>query len=156
MKLDIDFLNNCKQLVVHPKFLIFKLRKFQIKMLHQYVKDYFAINKSNKQLQHISNKLSQSETFLSKQLSTIDFYILNRSLASYKKKSLQKLLNTQQKILSLLTKNNSLPSFTAGKTTPPILGVLQNLRRNKDIVITKPNKRSGVLVRDRQLYQNAI
>ena len=40
----------------------------------------------------VSKEFSQSETFLFKQLSTIDFYILNRSITSLNKKSLQKSL----------------------------------------------------------------
>ena len=56
LKLDIDFLNNCKQLGVYPKFLIFKLLNVSNKdalsirkrLLHS------AINKRNKELQHIS------------------------------------------------------------------------------------------------------
>ena len=34
--------------------------------------------------------------------------------------------------------------------------VLRNLRKNKDIVITKPNKGNGVVILDRKLYNNAI
>ena len=34
--------------------------------------------------------------------------------------------------------------------------VLRNLRNNKDIVITKPNKGNGVVILDRKLYNNAI
>ena len=34
--------------------------------------------------------------------------------------------------------------------------VLRNLRESKDIVITKPNKRNGVVILDRKLYNNAI
>ena len=34
--------------------------------------------------------------------------------------------------------------------------VLQNLRKNKDIVITKPDKGNGVVILDRKLYDNAI
>ena len=34
--------------------------------------------------------------------------------------------------------------------------VLQNLRKNKDIVITKPDKGNGVVIFDRKLYNNAI
>ena len=48
-----------------------------------------AISKRNKELQHVSKEpSSQSETFLSKQLFTVDFYILNRSITSHNKKSL--------------------------------------------------------------------
>ena len=34
--------------------------------------------------------------------------------------------------------------------------VLRNLRKNKDIVITKPHKGNGVVILDRKLYNNAI
>ena len=34
--------------------------------------------------------------------------------------------------------------------------VLQNLRKNKDIVITKPDKGNGVVILDQKLYNNAI
>ena len=34
--------------------------------------------------------------------------------------------------------------------------VLQNLRKNKDIVIAKPDKGNGVLILDRKLHNNAI
>ena len=99
LKLDIDFLNNCKQLGVHPKFLIFKLPNVSNKDALSIRKRLLrsAINKRNKELQHLSKELSLSENFLSTQLSTIDFYILTKSITSYNKKSLQKSLYTQQK-----------------------------------------------------------
>ena len=101
LKLEIDLLNNCKQLGVYLKFLIFKLlnvsNKDALSIGNRLL--YSAINKRNKELQHASKHFSQSETLLSKQLSTIDFYILNRSITSHNKKSLQKSLNTQHKNL---------------------------------------------------------
>ena len=45
------------------------------------------------------------------------------------------------------------------KPSPRILHqhrVLQNLRKNKDIVITKPDKGNGVVILDRKLFDNAI
>ena len=75
-----------------------------------------AINKRNKKLQHLSKELSLSENFLSAQLSTNDFYVLTKSIRSYNKKSLQKLLYTQQKRLSSLTRDCNLPIFTANET----------------------------------------
>ena len=54
--------------------------------------------------------------FLSKQLFTINLYILNRSITSHNKKLLQKLLNTQPKELSSLMRNCSLPRFTSNET----------------------------------------
>ena len=99
LKLDIDFLNNCKQLGVYPKFLIFKLPNVSNKDALSIRKRLLrsAINKRNKELQHLSRELSLSVNFLSTQLSTIDFYILTNSIISYNKKSLQKSLYTQQK-----------------------------------------------------------
>ena len=88
-------------------------------MLYQYVKDPFAkcaINKRNKERQHVSKQLTQSETFLSKQLSTIEFYILNTSITLHNKKLLQKLLTKRQQKLSSLTTNCDLPTFTANET----------------------------------------
>ena len=100
LKLDIDFLNNCKQLDMYPKFLIFKLSNVSNKDVLPIRKRLLgAINKRNKELQHLSKELSLSENFLSTQLSTIDFYILTKSITSYNKKPLQKSLYTQQKKL---------------------------------------------------------
>ena len=87
LKLDIDFLNNCKQLGVYPKFLIFKLPNVSNKGALSIHKRLLrsAINKRNKELQHLSKELSLSENFLSTQLSTIDFYILTKSITSHNK-----------------------------------------------------------------------
>ena len=118
LKLDIDFLNNCKQLGVYLKFLIFKFWNVSNKKFLSIRKRLLrsAINECNKELQHVPKELSQTETFLSKQLSTIDFYILNRSITCHNKKSLQKSLNPQHKKLSSLTRNCSLPTFTSNET----------------------------------------
>ena len=94
LKLEIYFLNNCKQLGVYPKFLIFNLPNVSSnnalsickRLLHS------TINKHNTELQHVSKELSQCKNFLSKQLSTIDFYILTKSITLHNKKSLQKSL----------------------------------------------------------------
>ena len=75
--------NNCKQLGVYPKFLIFKLLNVSNKDAYQFVKLlHSAINKRNKELQHLSKELSLSVNLLSMQLSTIDFYILTKSIRS--------------------------------------------------------------------------
>ena len=52
LKLDIDFLNNCKQLGVYPKFLIFKLPNVSNKDALSIRKRLLcsAINKRNKEL----------------------------------------------------------------------------------------------------------
>ena len=118
LKLEIDFLNNCKQLGVYPKLLIFKLPNVSNKDALSIRKRLLlsAINKRNKQLQYLSKELSLSENFLCTQLSTIDFYIHTKSITSYNKKLLQKSLNTQQKKLSSLTRDCNLPIFTANET----------------------------------------
>ena len=50
-------------------------------------------------------------------------------------------------------------SFYNYKLSPRIIRqhrVLRNLRKNKDIVITKPNKGDGVVILDRKPYDNTI
>ena len=91
LKLDNDFLNSCKQLGVYPNFLIFKLLNFSNKSDALSIRKrvlHSAINKHNRELQHLSKELSLSEKFLCTQLSTIDFYILPKSIRSHNKKSL--------------------------------------------------------------------
>ena len=114
MKLGTDFHNNCKQLCVYPKFLFFKLPNVSNKDVSSIRKRllHSDINKRNKELQHILKELNISENFLSKQLSTIDFYLLKKSITSRNRKSLQKSLYTQQKKLSSLKRGCSLPIFT--------------------------------------------
>ena len=120
LKLDIYFLNNCKQLGEYPKFLIFKLRNVSNKEALSICKRLLrsAINKRNKELQHLSKEFSLPENFLSTQIFTIDFYILTKSITSYNEKSLQKSLYTQQKKVDItdLTRDCNLPIFTANKT----------------------------------------
>ena len=72
LKLDIDFLKNCKKLCVYQKFLIFKLLNVSNKDAVSIRKRLLcsAINKSNKELQHVSKDLSLFENFL---LSTFTF-----------------------------------------------------------------------------------
>ena len=99
LKLAIDFLNNCRQLGVYPKFLIFKLLNVSNKddlsirrrLLHS------TIYNCNKELLDLSKEISLPKSFLCTQLSTIDFYILTKSITSYNNKSLQQSLYTQQK-----------------------------------------------------------
>ena len=102
LKLDVDFLNNCKQLGVYPKFLIFKLPNVSNKDALSICKRLLrsTTSKPNKELQYLSKEPSLSVNSLSTQLSTIDFYILAKSITSYNKKSLQKSLYTQQQKLS--------------------------------------------------------
>ena len=75
-----------------------------------------SIKKCNKILQDVSKEVSQCEKVLSKQLSTIDFYIFSRSITSCNKKSLQKSVNIPQKKLSSLKRSCSLPTFIANET----------------------------------------
>ena len=99
LKLETNFLNNCKQLGVYVKILIFKLPNVSNKDALSIRKRLFrsAIKKRNKELQHLPKELSLSKKFLSTQLSTTDFYILTKSILSYNKKPLQKSLYTQRK-----------------------------------------------------------
>ena len=123
LKLDIDFLSNCKQFGVCLKFLIFKLPNVYNKdalsirnrLLHS------AINKCNNRLQYLSKELSLSKNLLSKQLSTIDFYILTKSIILHNKKSLQKSFYTQQKKLSSLTRDCNFSIFIYSQLTKLLL-----------------------------------
>ena len=64
---------------------------------------------------NIFQKNSVSVNFFSTQLSTTEFYILTKSITLYNKKLLRKLLYTQQKKLYSLTRDCSLPIFTANE-----------------------------------------
>ena len=68
LKLDIDFLNKCKQLGVYSKLLIFKLPNVSNKDAASIRKILLpsVINKRSKEFQHVSKDLSLSENFLSK------------------------------------------------------------------------------------------
>ena len=87
LKLGVHFLNNCKQLGMYPKFLIFKLPNVSNKDALSIRKRLLrsSINNCNKELQHLSKKLSLPKTFLSTQLSTTDLYILTKSITLYKR-----------------------------------------------------------------------
>ena len=118
LKLDIDFLNSCKQLGVYPKFLILKLPNISNKDAASIRKWLLrsTINNHSKELQNIFKKLSLSEKFISKQISIIDFCIPKKSITLHNNKSLQKLLYAQHKKLSSLARGCSLPIFTVNET----------------------------------------
>ena len=82
LKLDFDFLNNCTNLVYIRNSLSLNCRMFPNKDALSIRKRLLrsAINERNKELQHFSKQLSLSKNFLSTQLSTIDFYILTKSI----------------------------------------------------------------------------
>ena len=110
LKLDIDFLNNCKQLAVYPNFLILKLPNVSNKDAVSIRKRLLRGAMNSNMFQKIS---VYPKNFLSKQLFIIDFYILTKSITLHNKTSLLKSLYTQQKKLSSLTKDCSLTIFTA-------------------------------------------
>ena len=118
LNLDNDFLNNCKQFGVYSKFLIFKLPNVSSKGASSICKRLLrsTVYNRNKELQHVLKELGISKNFISKQHSTIDFYIFKNFLTSHNKKSLQKSLYTQHKKLSSLTRGCSLTIFTTNET----------------------------------------
>ena len=117
LKLDIDFLTIANNLVSILNSLSLNCRRFLIKMLYQFVKSSFVASSTSViKNSNIFQKKSVHLKTLSTQLSTIDFYILTKSITSYNKKSLQKSLYTQQKKLSSLTRDCNLPIFTANET----------------------------------------
>ena len=87
---------------------------FLIKALYQFVKSILrsVINKRHKELQYISKQLSLSENLVSTHLSTIDFYILTKSITLYNKKSLY----PQKKKLTSLTRDFNLTIITTNET----------------------------------------
>ena len=212
------------------KSLSLNYQMFLITTLYKFVKDSFIV--SSISIIKNSNILKRT---LSIQLSTIDFYILTKSIRSYNTKSLQKSLYTQQKKLSSLRRGCNLPILTANNTITNLVQyelsqeesyllkagsyfsiqpdkiwksktfttfekihcsflnnlkskenksqikahlsylansyfyhsissllilrqhhILRNLRNNKDIVITKPDKGNGVVILNQNLYNNAI
>ena len=52
--------------------------------------------------------------------------------------------------------NSSFYNYKAGPRILRQHRVLRNLRKKKDIVITKPDKGNGVVIYDRKLYDNSI
>ena len=60
LKLDIDFLNSCKQLGVYPKFLMPNVSNEDALSIRKRLL-CSAINKRNKELQHLSKELNLSE-----------------------------------------------------------------------------------------------
>ena len=65
LKLDINFLKNCKKIDVYPKFLIFKVPNVSYKHDLSIRKRLLcsAINKRNKEFQHLSKELSIRKCF---------------------------------------------------------------------------------------------
>ena len=65
LKLGINFLKNCKKLDVYPKFLIFKVpnvsNKHALSIRKRLLRS--AINKRNKEFQHLSKELSIRKCF---------------------------------------------------------------------------------------------
>ena len=155
---------------MYPKFFIFKLPNIFNKDALSIRKRLLlsAINKRNKELQHLSKELSLSiksdllkaGLYFSIQLDEIrkseiftTFEKIHRSLLNNLKSE-----ETKSQIkghVSYLANSY----FYNYKPSPRILHqhrILRNLRKNKDIVITKPDKENGVVILDRKLYNNAI
>ena len=114
----MTFSTIANNLVCIRNSLSLNCRMFLIKTLYQFVKDSFMAPSTSviKNLNTFHKKLSLFEKNLSTQLSTIDFYILTKSIRSYNKKLLKKSLYTQQKKLSLLTRDCIWPIFIANET----------------------------------------
>ena len=97
-KLDMDFLNNCKQLGVIRNSLSLNCRMFLIKTLYQFVKDSFVAPSTSV----IKNSnIFEKNSVYPKTFYTHSFLLLIstslQNLTSYNKKSLQKSLYTQEK-----------------------------------------------------------
>ena len=112
LKLDNDFLNNCKQLGVYPKFLIFKLPNVSNKDALSIRKRLLrsAVNQLNKKLHHLSKELSLSVNILSTQLSTTDFYIAAEIVIHSTKKVI--FTDKRLQLLSIFTANETIANLT--------------------------------------------
>ena len=109
-KLDIQFLNNCKQLNLYPEFLIFKLlnvlNKDALSIRERLLRS--TINKRNKELQHVSKELSQSEIFF---IQTAIYYWLLHP---------QQIFNiSQQEIVSKTAKYSAQKTISLDKKLQP-------------------------------------
>ena len=114
---------------MYPKLFISKLPNVSNKDASSIRKILLrsAINNRNKEL-------SKPENFISKQLSTIDFYTLKKSITSHNKKSLQKSLYTQQKHLSSLTR---VPSYLYSQLTKLLLTLCNMNYLRKKLIYLK-------------------
>ena len=115
-----------------------------------------AINKCNKELQHLSKGLSISIIFLSTQLSTIDFYILTKSIISCNKKSLEKSLYTQQKKLSSLRRDCNLPIFTANKTITNLTQYELSQEYSDLPIQPNKNRKSGIFATFEKIHRSFL
>ena len=107
-KLHIDFLNNCKQLGVYPKFLIFKLPNVSNKDTYQFVKDSFLVP--------LASAINNYSIVQKNSVYPKTFYLHSFLLQLSTTESLRKSLYTQQKKLSSLTRDYNLPIFIANET----------------------------------------
>ena len=89
----------------------------EIMMHHQYGKRLLSVtNNRNKEFQHTSKEWKRTKFLLSKQLSSVDFCVLNKSITPHNQIAQQKSLNIQEKEISSLRRNCNLPTFTDNKT----------------------------------------
>ena len=105
LKLDIDFLNNCKQLGVYPKFLIFKLPNVSNKDALSIRKRllHCVINKCNKELHHLSKELSLSKKIhnIVKQEIAAEIVIHSTKIVIYTDEGLQLTYITKSTYISM-------------------------------------------------------
>ena len=109
LKLDIDFLTNCKQFGVYPISLSLNCRMFPIKMLYQFVKDFFEVPLRSVIKNY--NIFQRNQSIRKPFMYTAFYYWLlhaYKTITSYNNKLVQKSLNTQQKKLSSLTRDCNL------------------------------------------------
>ena len=105
--LDITFLNNCKNFGVFPKFISFKLpgvsQRDVIGIRKKLLRS--AIREKNKAKIKAVKELNTTKEEIRKNLSTIDFYILNKIITDNNERKLKESIKTHEKKLRKLTKN---------------------------------------------------
>ena len=163
-KLHTKFLLNCQQLNIFPKFTTFNCN-IANKSDEHFIKKRLlksAVQRKDKEQRTID--LKSSEYHLRNTLSSLDFYIIFRSVNANVKKREKTIINTHVKKLSRLTENESMPfqrkeiirNYSNYSLTEDETDILMNglkysiapLTLNKTEILTTFEKIYGVMAND--------
>ena len=129
-ELDLAFLRNCKSLKVFPKFLCFHLpanmdrtRQDALGIRRKLLKS--AVNRCTKEHHRLLLERDRLKNRISETLSSIDRYILHKSVDHNVTKGVKEFIKTHEKKLKNLTKNSVLP-FTSDEVVTNLSSVALN------------------------------
>ena len=117
LSLDVNFLINCRNFNVFPKFTTFKIPNSST-LDTKFIKRRLlksALKRRNDEKRKCDATIKVVVEEFRQHLSGIDWFILMKSIRQNVKKETQKIIRTHQKKLQNLTKNSVLP-FNAGDT----------------------------------------